>query len=139
MDDAGVRRHGLEVVERVLAPLQKAVALLVALELELAVDSERVFGAVLVDLHGVVDHELHRLERIDFLRVATERLHRVAHRREIHDRRNTREILQQNAAGRERDFLVRLGLGLPIRERHDVFFANRNAVLGSQQALEQNL
>ena len=56
MDDAGVRRHDREVVERALAPAQERVALLVALELALGVDAERVARAERVDLHGVVDH-----------------------------------------------------------------------------------
>ena len=48
------------------------VALAVALELELGVDEERGVGAVLVDLHRVVDDEIDRLQRIDALRIAAE-------------------------------------------------------------------
>ena len=41
VDDAGRRRHDAEVVEGALAPLQELVALVVALELALAVDLQR--------------------------------------------------------------------------------------------------
>ena len=41
VDDAGARRHDLEVVERALAPAQERVALAVALELELGVPEDR--------------------------------------------------------------------------------------------------
>ena len=65
VDDAGVRRDDLEVLEGGLAPAQERVALLVALELLLGVDAEGVARAELVDLHGVVDDELDRHERVD--------------------------------------------------------------------------
>ena len=66
MDDAGVRRDDAEVVERLLAPAEEAVALLVALELELARScASAVLAAELVDLHRVIDDELDGLERVD--------------------------------------------------------------------------
>ena len=115
--DPGVGRHDLEVVKRALAPAQKRVALLVALELELGVALERVGRAEHVDLDRVVDHQLGRDERVDLVRVAAERAHRVAHRREIDDRRHAGEVLHDHAGGRERDLGGRLGVGLPGRER----------------------
>ena len=63
VDDAGVGRHDLEVVERTLPPAQERVALAVARELELRVERERVGAAEVVHLHRVVDHELDRLQR----------------------------------------------------------------------------
>ena len=90
MADAGARRHDAEVVERVLSPAQEHVALAVALELHLGVDQERRVGAVLVDLHRVVDDEVDRLQRIDALRIAAELDDRVAHRGEVDDARARR-------------------------------------------------
>ena len=60
VDDAGVRRHDREVVERALAPAQERVALAVALELELDVALDREPRRELVDLDRVVDDELDR-------------------------------------------------------------------------------
>ena len=78
-------RDDLEVVERALAPAQEGVALAVPLELELGVAAEREPRGELVDLHGVVDHELGREQRVDLRRVAAEVAHRVAHRGEVDD------------------------------------------------------
>ena len=113
MDDARVRRHDREVVERALAPAQEGVALLVALELALGVDAEGVAGAERVDLHRVVDHELGRRERVDLRRVAAHLGHRVAHRGEVDDRGHAGEVLHQHAGGRERDLLARLAPSRP--------------------------
>ncbi len=90
MHDARVGRHDLEVVKRGLAPAQERVALLVALELELGVALERLRGAEDVDLDRVVDHQLGRHQRVDLVGIAAHRLHRVAHRREVDDRRARR-------------------------------------------------
>ena len=65
VDDAGARRHDLEVVERGLAPAQELVALAVALVLELDVALEGVGRAEQVGDDGVVDDQLGRRERVD--------------------------------------------------------------------------
>ena len=129
----------LKLVERALAPAQERVALLVALELALGVDAERVAGAEDVDLHRVVDDELGRHERLDLRRVAAEVGHRVAHRGEVDDAGHAGEVLHDHARGREGDLLRRLGLRVPRRERLDVLGADADAVLGAQEVLEQDL
>ena len=139
MADAGARRHDAEVLERVLSPAQKDVALLVALELELGVDQERGLRAVLVDLHRVVDDEVDRLERVDALRIAAERRDRVAHRGEIDDGGHAGEVLQQHAAGAERDLLFGVSAHVPLGQRVDVVALHERVVLVSQQILEQDL
>jgi hypothetical protein len=79
--------------ESVPMSVEEEVALAVPLELLLGVDEERRARAVLVHLHRVVDHELRGLERIDESRVPSHLGHRVAHRGQVHDRGNAREIL----------------------------------------------
>ena len=73
-----------------LAPAQERVALAVPLELELDVAPDREPRRELVDLHGVVDHELDGDQRVDLLRVAALVAHRVAHRGEVDDARARR-------------------------------------------------
>ena len=51
VDDAGGWWHDGEVVECLLAPAQKFVALAVAFELDLGVESQRVVGSKHVDLN----------------------------------------------------------------------------------------
>jgi LPXTG-motif cell wall-anchored protein len=137
--DAGVRRHRLEVAEALLTPLEEAIALLVALELELAVLLERVLAAEDVDLHRVVDDELHRLERVDLLRIAAHLLHRIAHRREIDDGGDAGEVLKEHTARGERDLLRRLGGRLPGGHRLDMRGQHGHAIFGTEQVLEQDL
>jgi hypothetical protein len=93
VDDAGVRRDDLEVVERTLAPAQERIALPVALELELGVAQPRDRCRILVYLDGVVDHELRRQLRVDAGGVAAEVLHRVPHGGEVDDRGHAGEVL----------------------------------------------
>ncbi len=58
--DAGGRRHDAEIVERLLAPTQKFVALAVALELARGVHLQRLTQTVVVNLHRMVDDQIHR-------------------------------------------------------------------------------
>ncbi len=60
VNDASVGRNHGQVAERGLTPAQKAVALLVALELELVVAGQGTRVALLVDLHRVIDDQLGR-------------------------------------------------------------------------------
>ena len=120
MTDAGAWRHDAKILERVLAPAQEDVALLVSLEFEIGVDEERRLRSVLVDLHRVVDDEIDRLKRIDALRVSAECGERIAHRGEVDDGRHAGEVLQQHSARAKRDFSFLLALHVPRRERFDV-------------------
>jgi predicted adenylyl cyclase CyaB len=98
--DARARRHHAEVAERRLAPLEELVALGVALELLLHVDQRRGLGAVFVDLHGVVDDQIHRLQRVDARGIAAELHDRVAHGGQVDHARHAGEVLQQHARER---------------------------------------
>ena len=93
MNDAGVGRNDGEVLERGLTPTQEGVAFFVALEFQIGVQLKRLRGAELIDLHGVVDDQLGRLQRVDQPGIAAQRLHRIAHGREIDHCRHAGEIL----------------------------------------------
>jgi hypothetical protein len=138
VDDPGVRRDDLEVVECPLPPAQEGIALSVSFELELGVPKDRESCRVLVHLDGVVDDELDRKLRVDPVRVAAEIPHRVAHRSEVDDGRHAGEVLQQHAAGSEGDLLGGLGARDPAGYRLDVRFRDRDAVLVPQDVLEQD-
>ena len=138
MADAHAGRHGGEVAECRLSPLEEGVAFAVALELEHGVQRVGIAGAVFVDLHGVVDDQLRRLQRIDLLRIAAEHLHCVAHRGEIDDGGNAGEVLHEHACGHVGDFARRLGLRIPLGEELDVVGGDALAVFVAQQVLKQN-
>ena len=93
MTDAGIGRHHLKVVECVLGPPQELVALAVAIELQLRVDLEGVRARENVSDDRVVDHQLNRDQRVDPLRIASQRDDRVAHRDKVNDARHSGEVL----------------------------------------------
>ena len=62
----------------------------------------------------MVDDEVDRHQRIDLVRIAAERHHRVAHRGEIDDRGHAGEILHQHARRAEGDLVLFLPR-LPIQ------------------------
>ncbi len=126
--NAGVGRHHLKVIKRPLPPLEELVALGVALVFQVQVDLQRGVGAVLVHLHAVVNDELHRLQRIDALRVAAEFGHGVAHGGEVDHAGHPGEVLQKYAGGGESDFVVRFRLRVPVQQGFDIGGAGVHAV-----------
>ena len=137
--DPGRRRHHAEVVERLLAPAQEGVALLVALVVAVGVDVEGARVAEGVDLDRVVDHQVDRDERVDARGVAAQVVHRVAHRGQVDDRGHAGEVLHQDAGGLEGDLDARLGVGVPAGDRLDVVGGDGVAVLEPQRVLQQDL
>ncbi len=136
--DAHAGRHGGEVAEGGLSPLEEGVALAVALELERGVERVGVAGAVLVHLDGVVDDQLGRLERVDLLRIAAEHLHGVAHGGEVDDGGHAGEVLHEDAGGHPGDFAGGLGFGVPFGEELDVVGGDGFAVFVAEEIFEQD-
>ena len=82
---------------------QQLVALDVALVLDVDVGGERRGETRGLGDDRVVDHELHRYQRVDPVGVSAQRAERVAHRRKVHDRRDAGEVLHEDALGGEAD------------------------------------
>jgi hypothetical protein len=100
---------------------------------------DRAVGAEERDRDRVIADEVDRDQRVDFLRVAAQHLHGVAHGGEIDHRRHAGEILHQHARGTKSD-LAFGGLGLePLRHRLNVFFGDGTAILIAQQIFQQHL
>ncbi len=138
VDDPGVRRDDAEVVEGRLAPAQEGVALAVPLELALGVLEHGHARAELVDLHRVVDDELGGDLRIDGGGLAAEVDHRLAHCGEVDDRRDAREVLQQDARRAEGDLVLGLGLRIPAGDGAHLVGAAVAQRLGAEDVLEQH-
>ena len=125
-----------------LSPAQEGVALDVALHFEIGVEGESVRRAEFVHLHGMIDHQFGGQQRIDFLRIAAELAHGVAHGGEVDDGRNAGEILEQNARGHEGDFFFAGAFGaggIPGGEGANVFGVDEAVVFVAQKIFEQNL
>ncbi len=138
VDDARRGRHGAEAAERLLAPLEEAVALAVAGELDLDVLAEGVGRPERVHLHAVVDHEVHRDQRVDLPRGAAEALHGVAHRREVDHAGHAGEVLEHDARGAERHLHGGGRLRVPAREPEHVLLGDDEAVHVAQRRLEDH-
>jgi hypothetical protein len=139
--DARPRRHDPKVGEGLLRPAQEGVALAIALVLALDVDQERGVRAELVDLHAVVDHQVSRHERVDLRRVTAHLGHRVAHRRQVHDARDTGEVLEDDPGRHEGQLRFRRLGRIPRGEGADVVRCDEVGLgrRASQHVLEQHL
>ena len=140
MANAGAGRHDAKVGEPLLAPFQEPIALLVLFVLAGHVLAERLARAEIVDDDRMVDDQVDRNERIDLFGIAAKRDHRVAHRGEIHHRRDAGEVLHQHARRAERDFMSCLAAIVdPGRDRLDVFLLDGAPVFVAQQVFEHDL
>ncbi len=137
--DAGTRRHHAEVVEGLLAPAQELVAFTVALHLDLDVLLESLVAAEAVDHHRVVDHQVHRRQRVDLLRITAGPGHGIAHGREVDYCRDAGEVLHQHPGGAVLDFLVRAAGLQPAHQRSEIVAAYGHVVFPAQQVLQQHL
>ncbi len=68
--DADARRDEAESLERLLSPFQKFVALAVAFEFHVHVQAQGRGGSGEINLHGVIDDEIDRHERLNDFRLA---------------------------------------------------------------------
>src|SRR6185437_13674073 len=125
--------------QRFLAPAQEAVTRLVAPEFDLDVLFQRVFTAKYVNLYRMVDDQLGRRQRVDQLRVAAQRLHRITHRGQIDHARHAGEILEQHACRHEGDFGIRFLLRIPVGDRLDFLRGDVDTVFVAQQVFQQDL
>ena len=138
MDDADAGRDDLEGLERLLAPFEKLVAFAVTLELHFEVQLHRVGRAEEIHLNGMVDHEIDGHERLDDLGIPFQAGDDRPHRREIDQKRHTREILQDDAGNDERDFLLRGRFGVPVGQRPHVALGHLLAIDIAQHRFEHN-
>ncbi len=136
--DADARRDDLQPVERPHSPLEELVAGAVARELDAHVELERVGDPGEVHLDRVVDHQVHRDQRLDQLGRLAHLAHGAAHRGEIHHQRHAGEILQEHARDHERDLLGAFRLRLPGGQRADVLLAHAFAIQVPQERLEDD-
>ena len=53
-----------QTVKRLRSPFEEAIPLAVSVELHLRVEAERIFSAEIIDLHGMIDDEIDRYQRL---------------------------------------------------------------------------
>ena len=139
MNDTRLGWNHAKIVEAFLAPFQELIALSISLEFEFLVDLDGAWGAERVDLYGVVDHQVHAGQWVDFLDIATEAVHRASKGCQVNHGRNTREILKDHATRHKRYLLLANILCFVTGERLDVLVKDHLVVQVSEARLEQNL
>jgi hypothetical protein len=138
MHDSRAGRHHLELLECTLTPSEELVALTVALVFEGGVEICRIRASEIVGNDAVIDHELGRSERLDLRRISPEIHDRLPHRGQVDHHGNAREVLHDDACGRELDLLGGLGTCLPSTQRTNLRFRDVGAVFGAQEVLQQD-
>ena len=138
VNNADARRHNAEGLESLLPPLEELVALAVALELHVQIQPQSIGTAEKVHLHGMVDHQVDRHERLDHGRVLACRGHRIAHGRQVDEKRHPCEVLQHNAGNDEGNFLRSRLFRVPRGKGADIFGSHLASVAIAQHRLEHN-
>jgi len=131
-------RHDEEVAERLAAPLEELEALAVALHLLGQVLGQRIRVARVIDLHGVVHHQIGGHQRVNLVRVTTQTSHRVAHGSKIHHGGHTGEILHQHASRLERNLHLLLAGLHPVDDLFDIRLGDGEVIRIAHCALEQH-
>ena len=87
----------------------------------------------------MVDHQVRRDHRVDLFRVAAEAGHRVAHRRQIHQRRHSGKVLKQYPRRDERYLAILRSGRAPRSQRPHVVFGDGEPIHVAQNTFEQHL
>ncbi len=123
-------------LESLLAPLKEFVAFAVAFKFVLHIEHESLFGAVDVDLDGVIDDEIDGDEGFDELRIFFEPGDGIAHSGEIDEEGDASKVLQDDAGDGEGDFFRSRFLGIPTGKIFDVAGASRKAIAVAEDGFE---
>ena len=135
--DPRIRRHDFEILKRGLSPAQKSIALDVAPKFQFGVQTKGVDVAEVIHLHGMVDDQFGREERIDALGVAAHFHKGFAHGGKIHDRGYAGEVLEQHARRHESNLFLRRA-GLPARQSLNILGMHEAAVFEAKQVFKKN-
>ena len=100
-------------LESLLAPFEEFVAFRIALELDVQVLFQGVRAACPVYLDGVVHHQVHGNQRFNDGSVFSQSGHGGAHGGQVHQQRNARQVLEDDAGHRKRDFIGTGIFGVP--------------------------
>src|SRR5690606_11123328 len=121
-------RHRTEVVEGFFCPAEQAVTLFVPFKLPVHVELEGVLGPEFVHHHRVVDHEVHRNQRVDPFRVTAYPVHGGTEGGQVDHGRDTGDVLQHDPVRFTGGFLVSF-FGRPVGQWFDVLFGDGVSVL----------
>ena len=85
--------HHSKCLERVLTPFEKLVALQVAFEFDFQVLGKCLRRTRPVHLNGMIHHQVDRNQGLNYRRIVTQSIDRIAHRRQVDQKRHPCKIL----------------------------------------------
>ena len=138
VDDAKTGRHHAKGGKCLHAPFHELVALAVALELQLHVQVERLFAAVVVHHDGVVYHQIHGHQGFDFFGVMAQLGGHTAHGCQIGQQRHAGKVLQHHARDDKGNFVFALGLRLPLGQLRHMLGQDFAAITVAQYRFEHD-
>ena len=138
VDDAGCGRDNAEVVEGALPPLEKLVALAVALKLTLGIEKERGRRAEPVHLYRVVYDQIDWHDRVYLVGIAAHAGHGAAQRGQVDDTGHAGKILKDDPRRLERDLDFAGGIRAPTGNGLDRVLGDLEALGLAQGGLQQH-
>ena len=138
MTNAGSRRNDPQIIERLGAPLRELIAFFVPLHFEAYVFIECVFGAVEINADRVINNEVDRQHRINFIGIAAQTDHRFAHRRHIENSRKAPDIMGHDPGRMKSDIAWVLSVLNPVHNRLDIVHGHGPPVLTAQKVFQQD-
>ena len=128
MHNAGRGWHHAEVVECRLSPFEELVSFEVAFELTLCVVEEGKLAAKTIDLHAVIDDQIHRNQRVDLFWIALQTMHGATQRRQIDHTGYTCKVLQNDARRLKWNLNFARRLWPPLGDPFNIFFGDLKAI-----------
>ena len=138
VDDADARRNHAESLEGLLPPLEKLIALAVALEFHIEIEAQGVGAAEKVHLHGVIDDQVDRNQRLDHGGILPRRSDRIAHGGQVDQQRHAGKILEHNAGDHEGNLLGRRPLRMPGGQHPHILFTHFAPVAVAEHGLQND-
>lgn len=138
VDNAHGRGHYGKGLESLLAPFEEFVAFRIALELDVQVLFQGVRAACPVYLDGVVHHQVHGNQRFNDGSVFSQSGHGGAHGGQVHQQRNARQVLEDDAGHRKRDFIGTGIFGVPGGQVVHILFRYLQAVAIAEQGFQND-
>ena len=139
MHDAGGGRHDAEVVEGALPPFEELITFAVTLKLTLGVEEERGCRAESIHLHGVVDDQVDRHDRVDLVGVSAHAGHGAAQRGQVNYAGHAGKVLQDDTRRLEWDFNFASGIRPPVGDGFNRLSGDLEAFGLTQSRLQQHL
>ena len=133
-------RHNAKVIKCVLAPLKECIALHIAFIFTVDIGLKGTWCPKGINHNRVIDDQVHRIKRVDFLSIATKRDNAIAHCRQINNGWNASEVLHQNP-GRPIGDLTRVfsTFCAPLRKCANIIYRDCSAVFESKHVFQHHL